>query len=234
MKNNQKIILFKTISFGFIYLMMFYVVSRYIMNKGFVSLHEINYTNIYQRLLQDIVTGLFFSIILLIKYHKNYGELGFTDKSKNLSIILFAVYLLFFILHSDYSIGGFYRAIFYLIMVGLHEEIIMRGYIYLKIKPVNRILAIIISGIFFGVAHAIMPGIIADKSISFIGLDMLNYIGGGIVSGILFITCMELSGNILVAILIHSILDYSYGCIGIIVLILTIVYLILENKRKIQ
>ncbi|HKM34433.1 MAG TPA: hypothetical protein VJY54_06795, partial [Lachnospiraceae bacterium] len=78
----------------------------------------------------------------------------------------------------------------------------------------------------------ILPGIIADRSISFIGLDMLNYIGGGIVGGLLFITCMELSGNIFVAILIHSLMDYSYGYIGIIVVIGTLGFLILKSKRK--
>ncbi len=202
------------------------------MSKGFVSLNEINSTNIYQRLLQDSVIGLSFPIILLIKYRKNYCELGFTEKSKTLSIILFVIYLLLFILHSDYSIGGFYRAVFYLTMVGLSEEIIFRGYIYLRIKPINRTLAIIISGIIFGAGHAILPGIISDKSISFIGLNMLNYIGGGIVSGFLFISCMELSGNILVAMFIHSLMDYSYGYIGIIVLICTLGFLILNSKKN--
>ena len=202
------------------------------MNKGFVSLNEINRTNIYQRLLQDSVIGLSFPIFLLIKYRKHYCKLGFTGKSKILSIILFVIYILFFILRSDYSVGGLYRAIFYLIMVGLSEEVIFRGYIYLRIKPINRTLAIIISSVIFGAGHAILPGIIADRSISFIGLDMLNYIGGGIVGGLLFITCMELSGNILVAILIHSLMDYSYGYLGIIVVIGTLGFLILKSKGK--
>ena len=137
-------------------------------------------------------------------------------------------------LHSDYTAGGFYRDIFYLIMVGFPEEIIMRGYIYLRIKPINRTMAVIISGIIFGAAHAIMPGILSGKGISWIGLDMLNYIGGGIVGGILFISCMELSGNILVAILIHSLLDYSYGPLGFIVLLLTLGYLILKNRKSVK
>ena len=234
MINNQKIILFRTITIGILYMIFFYITFKYIWDKGFVSLEEINNTNIFQRFCQDFMLSLILPIILLIKYRKNIGELGFTNKNIGLSILLFAIYLLFLLLHSDYTAGGFYRFIFYLIMVGFPEEIIMRGYIYLRIKPINRTMAVIISGIIFGAVHAIMPGILSGNSISWIGLDMLNYIGGGIVGGLLFIFCMELSGNILVAILIHSLLDYSYGPLGFIILLLTLGYLILKNRKSVK
>lgn len=231
MRYEERKNLFRTIIIGLLYLIFLYITCKYQWDKGFITINEITSINVFKRFIQDFIILLFFPFILLLRYHKNLSELGFTSKSKNLCIILFIIYLLFFILHSDYTIGGFYRAVFYLLTVGFSEEIIMRGYFYLRIKPINKVLAIIFSGIIFGATHAILPGIIADKNMSFIVINMLNYIGGGIVGGLLFIYCMELSGNILVAILVHSLLDYSYGILGILVLVITLGYLIFKNKE---
>jgi membrane protease YdiL (CAAX protease family) len=127
-------------------------------------------------------------------------------------------------------VGGIYRAVFYLLIVGFPEELVMRGYIYLRLKPINRVLAIIVSGVLFGVGHAILPGIVAGQSLLSIGISMLSEIGGGIFSGLLFISYMELSNNILVAILIHAILDYSYGYYGVLVSVITMGYLLYKHR----
>lgn len=60
---------------------------------------------------------------------------------------------------------------------------------------------------------------------------MVSELGGGILVGFIFISIMEKSRTILVPIIIHALLDYSYGPWGLIVLILTIIYL---NKKESQ
>jgi membrane protease YdiL (CAAX protease family) len=202
--------LFLTSAIGILYLVFLYVALKYLWKDGYISLQEITGSTLLKRFTQDSITALLFPLLLLFIYRRKPSSLGLIKKNVALCIILFIIYLAFFILRSDYTVSGIYRAVFYLIMVGASEEIIMRGYIYLRIKSVNKIAAVIISGILFGSAHAILPGIIEGDSLSFIGINMLNEIGGGIVGGLLFIACMELSGTILVAILIHSLLDSNW------------------------
>ncbi|MDF2513851.1 MAG: hypothetical protein K0S04_3717 [Herbinix sp.] len=219
---------------GIIFIIVLYISSKYQWSKGYIPMSELKNSDVLKRFVQDCFVMLPFPLILIIINRKNLSMLGFKRKSIPLCIILFLIYLIFFILHSDYTITGIYRAVFYLIMIGFSEELIMRGYIYLRIKPVNKILAIIVSGAIFGAAHAILPGVTADKSISFILGDMLNYIGFGITGGLIFIACMELSGTILVAILIHGILDYTYGHLGALVLCATLGYLIYINRYRLR
>lgn len=62
-------------------------------------------------------------------------------------------------------------------------------------------LAILVSGFFFGVMHAILPGLLAGHDLGQIVLEMLNEIGGGIVVGFFFIYLMEKSSVIITSIL---------------------------------
>ncbi len=233
MNNENYKVIFKTSILGLLYLVFVYVMYIYLNSKDFILLSELNVTNIMTRVFQDFLLGLLIPIIILIRFSKNLNQLGFTNKNLILCLILILIYFLFFILHSNYSLSGIYRSLFYLI-VGFSEEVIIRGYFYLRIKSINRLSAVIISGLIFGAAHAILPGINAGHSAAIIGLDMLNFIGGGIVGGLIFIFCMELSGNILVAILIHSLLDYSYKGLALVALLFTLGFLIYKNRVMIK
>lgn len=143
---------------------------------------------------------------------------------------MFAIYISFIYLHHNFSLSGFYQAFFYLCIVATGEELIFRGYLYLGIKAVNPIVAIIVSGILFGIPHAILPGISAKQDILQIIAGMVNHAGGGIVGGLIFILLLELGGSIAVPILIHALLDYSYGRWGLLICIFTFIYLLIKIK----
>ena len=125
----------------------------------------------------------------------------------------------------DFTIVGVYKLFFYLIVVGFGEELIFRGYIYSQLVNHNRFLAIVISGFFFGILHAILPGIVSGKGLVGIAASMLNEIGSGIIMGYYFIYILEKSKSLYIPILVHTILNYSIGVIAIIPIIGTWIYL---------
>ena len=147
---------------------------------------------------------------------------------------LFGTYILFFLLKGDYSnIEGWYRFLFYLCLTAFGEEMWNRGFVYLQIKKYNKIIAVIISGVFFGIVHSVLPAILQNYTISELLSSMSGQIGGGIVSGLFLIFYLEYSGTIFVPILIHALLDYSYGMCGIYVAVVVAIYLIV-NKMIIK
>lgn len=198
-------------------------------NGWLISQNAITESNVLNDFLVNIVVMFPIPIILLIAYRKKLECIGIC-RSK-LAVILLGVYVLFFVLHGNWDVRGIYRFIFVLFFVAVPEELIYRGYLYLQLKKWNKIGAIIISGIFFGMMHAILPGIVNDKSISQILLSMLNEATGGIASGGIFIIYYELSGSLLVPIMIHALLDYSYKAYGVWIAVLVMIMLILKWKK---
>ncbi|MCF0146850.1 MAG: CPBP family intramembrane metalloprotease [Clostridium sp.] len=231
MKISQKIKPYIPILIGIIYIIYFYTFLNFVYKKGLlISLKDVYLSNIGTMLLIDFINMLLFPLAIIIFYRRNLEDLGFI-KSK-LAIVLLFIYGLFFLLHSDYTIRGIYEAFFYLFIVALPEEIIYRGYIYNFLKKHNRIFAIIISGILFGIMHSILPSIMSESNISTMIKDMLSQIGGGILGGYIFILYFEKSNTILIPILIHALLDYSYSILGPLVAIIVLVYLIIVNRRN--
>lgn len=195
-----------------------------------ISLKEVSLSNIGTALLIDCGSMLILPLALIIVYRRKLNELGL--KKSKLAVVLIMSYALFFILHGDYTVNGIYTGFFYLFIIALSEEIIYRGYIYNNLKKYNRIGAIIVSGILFGIMHSILPSIILESSISIMLKDMFNQVGGGIVSGFIFVLYLEKSNSIFVPILIHALLDYSYSILGMLVAIIVLVFLIFTNKRN--
>lgn len=119
-------------------------------------------------------------------------------------------------------------------MVGFGEEFMFRGYVYNKLLRHNKLLAIIVSGFFWGILHAILPGLLAGNDLWRIGIGMLSEIGGGIAVGYYYIYLLEKSKSLLIPVFVHSILDYSVGSIGIITAIGTGAYLFILDRKKLQ
>ncbi|WP_027626352.1 CPBP family intramembrane glutamic endopeptidase [Clostridium lundense] len=92
--------------------------------------------------------------------------------------------------------------------------------------------AILISGILFGIIHSIQPSIISESNILIMIKDMFNQVGGGLVSGFIFILYLEKSGSIFVPILIHALLDYSYNILGLLVAGVVLGYLFIANRNN--
>jgi len=215
-----------------LYSIYFYTIEKILFVNGWeISLKDITNNNIGIRLAIDFAVMLIFPVMLFVIYRKRLNELGVV-KSK-ISLILLFIYIIFFYMHRDFSTSGCYKAFFYIFIVAAPEEIIYRGYLFSKLKSFNRLIAILVSGSLWGIMHAILKGIFAGNDLSIIFVSMLSEIGGGIIGGLFFICLFEYSSSLLVAIMIHALLDYSYESWGNIVGIVVFAYLILASRKKI-
>ncbi|MFR4162827.1 MAG: hypothetical protein ACLT0R_09465 [Paraclostridium sordellii] len=79
---------------------------------------------------------------------------------------------------------------------------------------------------------SILPSVLAEFSVLVMIKDMFNQLGGGILSGYIFILYLEKNNSVFVPILIHTLLDYSYGILGLVVAIIVLAYLLITSKRK--
>lgn len=231
MRIRERVKHYMPILVGIIYMIYFYTFLTFAHQNGWlISLKDVSFSNLGIALLIDCGSMLIFPLFIIMICKKKLNEWGF--KKSKLAIVLVLIYVLFFILHKDYTINGIYKAFFYLFIVALPEEIIYRGYIYNSLKKSNRINAIIISGILFGIMHSILPSVISEFSISIMVKDMFNQVGGGILSSLIFILYLEKGDSIFIPILIHALLDYSYGVLGMLIAIIVLVYLLIINRKN--
>ena len=216
------------------YLCYFYLLAKFqYQNNWLLSLNSIHtFPQLSVRITFDFLAMLIFPLLILFRYRRKLSVLAVQRKNLKLCLWLLLTYLLFFLLHKDFSISGVYKAFFYLVIVAFSEEVIYRGYLYSCIKTSWRTKAIIISGALYGAMHAILPSILANKSALELLFAMVSQVGGGIIVGFIFISIMEKSQSIFVAILIHALMDYSYGSWGLIVLVLTFIYLYSNGKQS--
>lgn len=217
-----------------IVLLVYASIVVYFENKvGYISFEELTQANIFLRFIKDALVLFLPAILVLIWFRKRLDEIGIKKTEIPLCAILLGTYILFFFLRGDYaSIEGCYKFFFYLLLTALGEELWSRGFIYLQIKKYNIVAAVIISGVFFGIGHSILPAILQNYTIGEIIGSISSQIGGGIVGGMIFIFYLEFSGSIFVPILIHALIDYSYGMGGLIVAIVTAIYLIVKRYMK--
>lgn len=197
-----------------------------------ISINDVDFNNIGKKLIQDFIIMLFIPFTLVVIYRKRLMEFKLQFKHTYLQYILIAIMLALFLLHRDFTIKGYYEFFLYLFVVSFGEELIFRGYVYNELLKHNKLFAIIISGLFWGITHAILPGILAENGLGEIGLTMLSEIIGGIVLGYYFIYILEKSKSLFIPIFIHAILNYSVGGIGLITAIGTWLYLYKLEKNK--
>lgn len=210
-----------------------FVIEKFLMeNAMIVPLEQINSENVWLKLLGDIVSMWVIPITLIIVYRKRIAMFCLSFVSLKLCGILIASLFIFFLLHGDYSIRGIYKLWFYVFIVGFSEEVIFRGYAYNFLVPINRMRAIAISGGFFGTMHTIVPALVGDLSLSRLIVAILSSIGGGIVSGLLFIYLEEKSKTLFVPILVHALLDYSYKMWGLVIAIAICVFYVIKGKKE--
>ncbi|HCX62057.1 CPBP family intramembrane glutamic endopeptidase [Sedimentibacter sp.] len=201
-------------------------------NNLLIGIDSVTVDNIIIKFADDYLLMLLFPTIIIIFNRKNLNDFNLNCNSKRMVIILVVLLIVFFFLHNDYSVAGFYKFFFYLIVISFGEEFIYRGYIYNILKGKSVIKAIIISGTLWGIGHGILPSILENSNIF---LEMLYNIGGGIIGGWYFIYIQEKSGTLWVPVLIHALLDYSYMRFGFLIAIIVLVYYIRlskENKSK--
>ena len=233
MENQKKTTLVKYIITGILSVVYFFFATKLSCKLGYVTLSELNGANISKRLMSDCISAFVPVIAILIAFRKSPDKLAISFKQPVLCIVLLAVYLLCFVLHGDFSAAGWYKLFFYIIFVAGFEELWARGLLYLQLKPCGKAAAILVSGVFFGIMHAVVPSVLNGDGFGEMFSSMFSYLGFGLIGGLLFIFLLEMSGTIFVPILIHAIMDfapdplvYSGTLVG------TVVWLIFTKTKK--
>lgn len=142
-------------------------------------------------------------IILSIRKQK-YHSVGLSKKglakSILIGIIIFSIYVSMYILKKGYNNSLIYNIIFFLVCVGFFEEVSFRGFIWPRLVVLfGKNGGTLISGIFFGAAHAIYSNNIYHA--------ILTNVGGGVLYSVLMIYIYTKNGNILAPSFIHAFLD---------------------------
>lgn len=214
------------------FLWMFLICYFTVKNNLFISIDNITRDTIFSRFLFDFFALSVVALIIIVINRKNLEYFRLCIQSKYEILILAGVMILLFFLHNDYSIEGFYHFYFYLFFVAFTEEFLFRGYLYNRMREDSRKYAIIISGICFGIGHAVLPSILTNADLLQLLWAMASTIGGGILSGWYFIILQERSKTIWIPVLVHAILDYTVGIIGLLVAIITLIYFLEKTKVK--
>ncbi len=232
-KCRTKRFLIVPITVGIIEFVWLYFASKTFFNNNIlISINNVNWDNICIKFLSDFLTMLLLPLIIIIINGKYLNDFRLCIKNQYEILILLGVMIILFFLHNDYNIRGFYKFFFYLFVVAFGEEFIYRGYLYNKIKVKSKVLAIILSGILWGIPHALLPSIVSEVNISLFLLSLCSEIGMGIVMGWYFIYLQEKSKTLWIPILVHAILDYTVGIIGIIVAIVIFIYFLMKSQRN--
>lgn len=230
--NRQKKQFPFAIAVGVMELVWFYIVSNFLVNNNMlISKDSVTWDNILIKFIYDYSVMLFIPTILLIINKKNLKDFNLYLESKKEIFLLIAVMIAFFILHSDFTIGGFYKFFFYIVVVSFGEEFLYRGFVYNRLKVKSEVMAIILSGALWGIAHAILPSIQSNKDIIQMLFAMRNEVFGGILSGWYFIYLQEKSKTLWYPVLIHAILDYSVSFFGVLVAVIAFIHLRIKSKN---
>ncbi len=217
---------------GTIELVWFYMASNFVFhNNMLISKDSVTWDNILIKLTVDYSVMLFIPTILLIINNKNLKDFNLCLESQKEIFLLIAVIIVFFILHNDFTIRGFYKFFFYLVVISFGEEFLYRGFVYNRLKIKSESIAIISTGILWGIAHAIIPSIQSNKGIIQMLFAMRVEVFGGILIGWYFIYLQEKSKTLWYPVLIHAILDYSISFFGVLVAVIAFIHLRMESKK---
>jgi membrane protease YdiL (CAAX protease family) len=230
--NREKKQFLSAIAVGVMALIWFYMVSSYFFNNNLlISINSVTWDNILIKLADDYSAMLFIPTIIIIINRNNLKDFNLCLENKKEIYFLILVMITFFILHNDFSIRGFYKFFFYLVVVSFGEEFLFRGFVYNRLKIKSEVIAIILSGMLWGVAHAILPSIQSNKDIIQMLFAMRNEVFGGILSGWYFIYLQEKSKTLWFPVLIHALLDYSFSFWGALVAVVAFIYLKMKSKK---
>lgn len=218
---------------GILSIVWFYVnVYFTIRNKIFIGENSVTCSNIIIKFAEDYFSMLFIPTILIILWRKHLSDFRLCYKSKKEIFFLCIVIVVLFFLNKDFTLDGFYKPFFYIVVIAFGEEFFYRGFLYNRLKGNSEVTAIIISGILWGVPHAILPTLQYNFNIHQFLILALSKIGMGITMGWYFIYLQEKSKTLWVPILVHAILDYSVGCIGFVTSIGMFAYFLLKSRKE--
>lgn len=233
MENEKKKTLLKWITIGILSVVYFYIAIQLSCKLGYVALSELDGSNVLLRLAGDCIFSLVPMVVILLVFRKSLNKLAINRNQAVLCMVLFGVYLLCFVLHGEFTAAGWYKLFFYIIFVAGFEELWARGLLYLQLKPCGKAAAILVSGILFGIVHAVVPSVLNGDGFGEMFLSMFSYLGFGLIGGVLFIFLLEMSGTIFVPVLIHAVMDFAPDPLVYIgTLVGTVVWLIFAKTKK--
>ena len=178
-------------------------------NNRLIRIAEVSSDNISMIFTMHFMSSILVLIVIVFINHyrkKSLSNLGICIKHPVIIAVLSVVYLGFFIIRGNFSVGGIYTAFFYLVVVAFLEELIFRGYLFGVLnESFDNATSVVISGIIFGAMHAITPIIINGTNPLIV---VSSEIGGGIVASAFFVFLYRKSGTLLIPILVHALLDY--------------------------
>lgn len=191
----------------------YFIVDLSMQNNWLISMSDVNSGNVLYKFVNDFAAMLVPVLLIFIVIFSSGGkpkDLGMTTQSGRWTALLAAIYVGLFLWHGDFSVRGFYTAFFYLVMVAFGEELVFRGFAFTILdNEVGFWKAAIISGIFFGAMHGIMPTILAGDGFGGLMMRMMSEVTGqGILGTAMFAYVYKKSGTLFVPVLIHAILDY--------------------------
>lgn len=232
MRTEKMKFLILPVTAGILALVLTYLISYYAYNNNIlIGANDVTWNTVLNKFICDYLVMLLIPSIILIANKKNLHEFRLCFNSKYEILFLSGIMLVLFFLHGNFTVSGLYSFFFYLIVVAFGEEFIFRGFIYNRIKYKSKVWAIIVSGILWGVGHAILPAVIWDYSMIQLLIVICSQIGGGILMGWYFIYLQEKSKTLWIPVLVHAILDYTVGGIGIITAIFVFAYFFLNSRR---
>ena len=133
-----------------------------------------------------MIAVLLLPIICLLVFRKDTGSL-FRIRHTYLLLLLCIMYCVFFVVHQQFNMPGFYLFIQDLIIIGFSEEYLYRGVMYSIMKKENTALAIVLSSLFWGITHAVYPTVVVGGDLSVFLTDCISNIGFGLFIGYGFI-----------------------------------------------
>lgn len=184
---------------------IYFALSTEYRNGWLIPKADVDASNILIKLSVDLVNSLLFVAAIITCVHmtkKSVACLGFSRNHCLIVWVLFAVYIIFFFIHGNYSLNGVYIALFYLVMVAFCEELIFRGFLFSAIEREYGFWpGAIVSGTLWGAAHAFIPEITGTQNI---WIGIFSSLGGGIITGALYAIVLKKTKNILIPVFIHA------------------------------
>lgn len=180
---EKKSICILTIS---IYFIVIYYNTKYFWEHNILfSINELTMDILFLRIIKDTIDIIVPLIIMTFIWNRR-KDYGIQIKVGIENVIPLISLGLTFIIRHEYSLVGIYKLIFYLFYVATCEEVVFRGYIF-NVFSKKKWCGIIISGSLWGMFHAIVPNIINMETKGELFISALNYIGGGIAGGLIFL-----------------------------------------------
>lgn len=204
-----------------------FFVLNFAKDRG-VDLRELSISSVLAQL-----TGMLFVPLVCLLVCRKEVRASFPIRSKKLLVLLGLCYCAFFFIRGQFNMLGIYIFVQDLLIVGFFEEYMYRGLLYTLIKRENKYLAIILSGMLWGISHAVYPTVLSGGGLSAFVSAAFSNIGMGLAIGYGFIYLLESSNTLWVPILLHGLYDYSMGY-GWIFFLGTILYFYVYKKQSLQ